>query len=335
MWDFPRSPTGAAGIVEAAVAHGLSEADCVRGTGLSRAELDDDDRIIEARQELEVARNVVGRSGGLPGLGVAAGLRYTLGSAGGLGFAMLSSPTLRDAMAVATRYLTLSSAFVRITVEEAGTRAVTVFDGTEIPADVRTFLVKRDVASAWQMIRLVLGDEFPWADVVVGLTPDTEGCRALAEVFAGTELVAARRAVTVSIPHELFDKPLPQADPRTAAMCERQCLDLLDRRQRRRGTAAMVRALLLRDPSAMPTMDAAAQSLSVDPRTLHRRLARESTSYRALTAETRQSLAIELLAATGLTVSEVARRLGYSEVAAFSRAFTQWTGTPPSSYRRA
>jgi AraC-like DNA-binding protein len=53
-----------------------------------------------------------------------------------------------------------------------------------------------------------------------------------------------------------------------------------------------------------------------------------------LITETREALAIELLATTGLTVAEVARRLGYSEVAAFSRAFRFWTGAPPSTYRR-
>jgi transcriptional regulator GlxA family with amidase domain len=38
-------------------------------------------------------------------------------------------------------------------------------------------------------------------------------------------------------------------------------------------------------------------------------------------ASTRGALAAELLTQPGLTVAEVAHRLGYSEVAAFSRAF--------------
>jgi AraC-like DNA-binding protein len=72
----------------------------------------------------------------------------------------------------------------------------------------------------------------------------------------------------------------------------------------------------------------------MEPRTLHRHLAIEHTSYRALAKETREALATELLGTTGLTVAEVADRLGYSEVAAFSRAFKLWTGASPKTYRR-
>jgi AraC-like DNA-binding protein len=37
---------------------------------------------------------------------------------------------------------------------------------------------------------------------------------------------------------------------------------------------------------------------------------------------------------SGLTVEETARQLGYSETAAFTRAFIRWSGAPPSKRRR-
>lgn len=83
----------------------------------------------------------------------------------------------------------------------------------------------------------------------------------------------------------------------------------------------------------MPSMETVAEELHLDPRTVHRRLAREATSFRALAAESCETVAIELLTNTGLTVDETAHRLGYPEVAAFSRAFKRWTGKPPSHYR--
>jgi AraC-like DNA-binding protein len=35
-----------------------------------------------------------------------------------------------------------------------------------------------------------------------------------------------------------------------------------------------------------------------------------------------------------LPLTEIALLLGYSELSAFSRAFTRWTGTSPRHYRR-
>ena len=40
------------------------------------------------------------------------------------------------------------------------------------------------------------------------------------------------------------------------------------------------------------------------------------------------------LRSTALSVSEVGYRLGYAEPAAFSRAFTQWTGVSPLKWRK-
>jgi AraC-like DNA-binding protein len=321
-------------IVEVAVANGATERDCLRGTGLSPANLTDPDHTVEARQELAVARNLVRLVGPVPGLGMQAGLRYTLGSAGILGFAVLASPTMRDAITIALRYVALTSAFVHLSVEEAGARSCIVFDDRDIPADVRTFLVERDLAAMGQIIPVLVGTEFPFAEITVQLRLDATHCQALSEMFPGIALVPRQPRNALSLPTELLDRALPQADPHTASLCEQQCHELLDRRRRRHGTAATVRSMLLRDPSNMPSMDTAAQQLNLDPRTLHRHLAREHTSYRALTNETREALATELLTNTGLTVAEVADRLGYTEVAAFSRAFKLWTGAPPKTFRR-
>jgi len=69
-------------------------------------------------------------------------------------------------------------------------------------------------------------------------------------------------------------------------------------------------------------------------RTLRRQLAAEGTSYRELRNDVGKALAIELLEVVGLSVTEVARRLGYSDAAAFSHAFHRWTGRAASDFRR-
>src|SRR5437016_3543849 len=111
-WDFRRAPTAARMIIETGVAHDVPPGQLLRGTGLSIDDLNDSEQLLEAGQELAIARNLIGHVGDRPGLGVEAGMRYTLASTGILGFAMLASPTVRDAVTVALRYVALSSAFV-------------------------------------------------------------------------------------------------------------------------------------------------------------------------------------------------------------------------------
>ncbi len=141
------------------------------------------------------------------------------------------------------------------------------------------------------------------------------------------------RTVT-SIPRQLLDEPLPQADEHTLAVCIAQCEQILARRNDRQGYSALVRSQLLSSPGDMPGLDEVATSLHLHSRTLRRRLTEEGTSFRALTNEVRAALATELLGQVGLSVEEVAHRLGYAETAAFNHAFTRWFGLAPADYRR-
>ena len=68
-------------------------------------------------------------------------------------------------------------------------------------------------------------------------------------------------------------------------------------------------------------------------RTLRRRLEREGTSYQRIKDNARRDAAISLLRGDGLTVSEVAERVGFSDPSAFHRSFKKWTGLSPGSFR--
>lgn len=77
-----------------------------------------------------------------------------------------------------------------------------------------------------------------------------------------------------------------------------------------------------------------ASQLAMSERTLTRQLGKEGTSYTQLLAEVQAERAKNCLRNRALTVSEVGYRLGYTEPAAFTRAFTKWTGSSPLKWRR-
>ena len=86
-------------------------------------------------------------------------------------------------------------------------------------------------------------------------------------------------------------------------------------------------------PRAMGLQEAA-REMHLSPRTLHRRLADEGASFRAIKDTLRRDLALARLAKPGGSVARVAAELGYSEPSAFFRAFQGWTGEAPSAWRR-
>ncbi|HEX3285487.1 MAG TPA: helix-turn-helix domain-containing protein [Mycobacterium sp.] len=84
----------------------------------------------------------------------------------------------------------------------------------------------------------------------------------------------------------------------------------------------------------MPGLNAVAGVVASTPAHVAPATGGESTSFRALTNDVRATLAAELLSQVGLSVEQVARRLGYAETAAFNHAFSRWFGLAPNEYRR-
>ncbi|MCW9035598.1 MAG: AraC family transcriptional regulator, partial [Rhodospirillales bacterium] len=80
-------------------------------------------------------------------------------------------------------------------------------------------------------------------------------------------------------------------------------------------------------------IDYVAERLSMKPRSLQRFLKTHGMGYRELIDEVRFELGRTLLADPSLPMTEIAFRLGYSEVSAFSRAFNRWAGVSPKEYR--
>jgi AraC-like DNA-binding protein len=84
----------------------------------------------------------------------------------------------------------------------------------------------------------------------------------------------------------------------------------------------------------IPTVDEAAELVGTSVRSLQRGLGQQGTVYRELVERVRYDTARELLCDPGISVLEIAERLGYSDTANFSHAFLRWSGMPPSQFRR-
>ena len=76
-----------------------------------------------------------------------------------------------------------------------------------------------------------------------------------------------------------------------------------------------------------------ARDLGYSRQTLYRRLKAEGITYEQLLDGLRRRLALRFMR-EGLSVKDAAYRLGFSDPAAFSRAFKRWTGSSPSGMRR-
>ena len=98
----------------------------------------------------------------------------------------------------------------------------------------------------------------------------------------------------------------------------------------RREVEAVVEPLLATGDA---NIDRVARDMALSRQTLYRRLKGEGVTFEQLLDELRHRLALKLLREDQMAVKQAAWRLGFSDPAAFSRAFKRWTGSAPSFAR--
>jgi AraC-like DNA-binding protein len=104
----------------------------------------------------------------------------------------------------------------------------------------------------------------------------------------------------------------------------------------RPGSSSLADVVAARVATSLPEsgdIGEVARALHMSPRTLQRRLELEGTTFSEVLDRARLSAARALLSERELPLAEVASRLGFSDVATFSRAFKRWTGMPPGQWR--
>lgn len=92
--------------------------------------------------------------------------------------------------------------------------------------------------------------------------------------------------------------------------------------------------LLSSGPENLPTASDVAGQLNMSPRTLHRRLTAEGTSFQQLKDDLRREVAVHYMQRDELSIDAIAAVMGFQDNSAFYRSFKKWTGTSPGKYRQ-
>lgn len=330
-WNFARSPASVLLMIEYGRSRKIAPAALLKGSRLTPRQLADPDFTLQATQEMAVAANLLALTGHEADLGLKLGLSYHLSAYGLLGFGLLSSATGMAAIAFARRYLALTFTYVGMTHRRAGQRdAITFEPSPELSADLQRFFVGRAMGATCRVLRDVIGSDFELATFDLACSGEHGG----KSHVLGAKIRRGQRANVLTFGHAQLERPLPQANPATAAMCERMCAELLSRRRTRLDMVSFLQEYLGTHAfDGPPQLKHAAALLNTSERTLKRRLQMEGASFRDMSNAARKTKAQALVADGRLSMKEIAEELGFSDLSSFSQAYKRWTGMAPSLAR--
>lgn len=146
----------------------------------------------------------------------------------------------------------------------------------------------------------------------------------------GVPLVFESDMNAIAVDPALLTLPMPKQFSAAAATLTQHADEMLSRLKTSNTTRASVEtALIARFESGDVRMEIIAQDLGLSRATLFRRLKVERVTFDVVLSELRQRRALQMLNQEKRSVQQTAHLLGFSDPAAFSRAFKRWTGVSP------
>ena len=133
---------------------------------------------------------------------------------------------------------------------------------------------------------------------------------------------------------ELLSVRMPPSNQYVSGLLTERAEALLEKLENSKSMRGRVECLLIPIlPTGEAKVETIARKLGLSRQTLFRKLKAEGVTFEQVLDELRRKLALEYLNGKNVSVNETAYQLGFSDAAAFSRAFKRWTGASPSTMK--
>jgi AraC-like DNA-binding protein len=312
---------------------GFSHEECLAGTDIKDEQLNNPDMGISLEQEFAFYRRLIALTQN-PLIGLKLGQAYRLESYGVFGYAILSAPTLRDALRLAEQYGELSFSHFRIRFEIKDKLAYfQMHQRHEIPTDLLGLYEDRDASAILAGTLSALGGAtFKLHHIKLmhnSLSQENDY-----ETLFNCPVSFNHSHLEIAFDAAILKQTMPLRDPDTAEYCRKQCEVLLKKLNQTESWQDLVQEQLIqRKQNQVPSIKEIALALNTSERSLRRKLNDEGTTFQKVLNGMLYQQAKDLLD-SDLSLECIAHELGYSEAANFSHAFKRWAGVSPAQYRR-
>ena len=245
-----------------------------------------------------------------------------------LDYLVMTTDTVGEALAQLARYFKISGApcTIEIKDDEDPVRMLLAVNGTALKQSA-------EYGVALNVLRLRSETDGRVTIDHVSFVHQPDDVADLEQLF-GCEVRGNGAWAGLAIPRADMAIPLRRRDPILREMLEQQAAPVASGAPEIDGGAQDVRrALSSRLTKGQTDIEVIARDLGTSARTLQRRLASAGLSYQDLLDNVRRDAAERYIGSTTLSIGEIAYLLGYSEPAAFHRAFKRWHDVTPQAFR--
>jgi len=265
-----------------------------------------------------------------PNVGLRAGQYWHPTQMGALGYAWMTSSTLRSAFERLARFARIVLGSVNISIQEDEKNLSLIFDFQNEPL-ISPLRLNGSRSILLAMLRCNAGKDFTPAAVNFSY-PEPKELKPFNDLF---QCPVKFNCETDGISISLADADMPRdCSNKQLTQLNDQLLIEFAAQLDKKNIIERVKLAIIHELGTGYFSDyTVAAALHMSQRTLQRRLKENKTTFKTLVNNVRQELADKYLHDSNLSLTEISFMLGFSEMSAFSRAFKRWSGHSPSDYR--
>ena len=308
--------------------------DCVvllQNSGLQEQDLSDPEYMVPFTSVAALFLQVLQKSGDL-GLGLVVGSLVQPRSYQVLGYGIMSSATLGEAIERLIRYEKLVGKLGHTELRQQGSFYQLCWH-CPFSGEWARF-VKEAALAGWVTYgRSLLPDNIQLNKVCFDHAALIAESRYLELFQCPVEFSADWNGVEFD--RSLLALPLSHSDPGLKSLMDARAEELLQDFEQKTNLVNEVRAVVANLlPAGEPALELVASRLGLTSRALQNRLRQSDESFKDLVDQVRQVMVKGYLQDRSLSLLDLAFLLGFAEQSSFSRAFRRWYGESPQQYRK-
>ena len=310
--------------------HGLDAIALARDAGLDLGAVPDPGQRLEIARFDALVAAAAARIGD-PAFGLKAAECWHPANLGALGYAWLSSSTLRTGLMRLDRYWRILGEAGVGTIVETGDAVRFSYQKTAGDPAVAPIYADVTLAILLAMCRMNAGSDLRPRNVALARNAPADP--AVYENFFGCPVRFGAGENTFELATADANRELPTSNKVLAATFDQMLATELARLDKTDVIARCKTVILEQLTSGEVSEEVMSRELHMSQRTLQRKLSEAETTYRQLVDDTRRDLALRYVSDPSRSLTDIAFLVGFSQQSAFTRAFRRWTGRSPSEYR--
>ncbi len=247
-----------------------------------------------------------------------------------LGYAWLTSATLRDALERFKNYLRIATEFYQLELKEtqAGYELIFNFEDKET---LNIAQVDASMAIVLEMCRVNLEQQI--TPLSVALIHSQPACQHSYASYYGHSVKFSQSVYKIILPLKIIDTPLFNGAPDLAILNDQAIVQYLQKLDDT-DIVHQVKTIITEHICSGISNEQVAKALNMSERTLNRHLNEHGITFKELLKDVRINLSKLYIKKGQFNITEIAFQLGFSDSSSFSRAFKHWTGTSPKGFQK-